>query len=275
MHLVFQDPQIICCEISFPQLVTDMHILRLQTHSIGEKIFLPLILKGLPVLFNIYLISIYLQFYHLYLSQTSVDVRSVALIFADCCSTLWTFFQFYGQLLSFICLLVVIHPHVYVHGCLFNDVSTVFKLNEVGLRVILIPKENLCDLIMITDATFAWTFVSTQTNTRVAAIQDLGTGLGAWRTIAWLMAKLTAALVRALPSAGLNARNAGLSTLFHTLAVDAAIFAWSLTWGTITSARLPAHVRAYQETLTLVKTCLMKLSLITFATRTATRMVTF
>lgn len=95
---------------------------------------------------------------------------------------------------------------------MFNDVSTVFKLNEVGLRVILIPKENICDLIMITDATFAWTFVSTQTNTRVAAIPDLGTGLGAWRTIAWLMAKLTAALVRALPSAGLNAWNAGLST---------------------------------------------------------------
>lgn len=128
---------------------------------------------------------------------------------------------------------------------------------------------------MITNATFAWTFVSTQTDTRVATFQNLDTGLGTWRTIARLMAKLTAALVRALPSAGLNTRNTGLSTWLHTLTVDAAIFAWCLTGGAIASARLLALVRANQETLTLVKTWTMESSLITLATRATAHMATF
>lgn len=127
---------------------------------------------------------------------------------------------------------------------------------------------------MIADSTFAWTFVSTQTYARVAANQRLGTRLGAWRTIAWLMAKLTAALVRALRSARLNARDTGLSAWPHTLAVDAAVLAWSRTGGAITSARLPALVRANQETLTVVKTSVMEPPLITLATVTVTGMAT-
>lgn len=122
----------------------------------------------------------------------------------------------------------------------------------MSIRLILSAKENLCDLIVITDATFGWTFVSTQTYAWVATIQGLVTGLGAWRTIAWLMAELIAALVRALPSAGLNTWSTGLSTWLLTIAVDTAILTWSLTRGAITSARLPALVRANQETLTLV-----------------------
>lgn len=127
---------------------------------------------------------------------------------------------------------------------------------------------------MITDATFAWTFVSTQTYARVAANQGVGTGFDAWRTIAWLIAKLTTALVRAPPSAGLNARSTGLSTWLHTLAVDAAILTWSPTGGAITSARLLALVRANQETLTVVKTWEMEPSLITLAAVTTTGMAT-
>lgn len=158
---------------------------------------------------------------------------------------------------------------------MFNDVSTVFKLNEVCLRVILSAKENLCDFIVVTDATFGWTLVSTQSDTWVVAFKDLGTGLGAWRTIAWLMAKLSATLVGALPSALLKAWNAELSTWLHTFAVDAAIFTWSLAWGAIASARLPALVRANQETLTLVRAWYMEPSLITLSTGALTSMPTY
>lgn len=128
---------------------------------------------------------------------------------------------------------------------------------------------------MITDATFAWTFVPTQTYAWMATIQGLGTRLGAWQTIAWLMTKLTAALVRALPGTGLIAWNTGLSTWLHTLAVYTAILTRSLTRGAITSARLLALVGANQETLTLVKTWAMEPSLITLATGTLTGMATF
>lgn len=240
-----------------------------------ENVVRPLTLKGFCVLFNIFLTSIDLHLYQLYLSQTAVDVRSIAQILADWSSTFGTLFQFYSHLLSFICLLVVIYPHVLVHSCVFNDVSTVLQLNEVSLRLVLSAEENLCDLIMITDATFGWTFVSTQTYAWVSAIQGLGTGFSARWTIARLMAKLTAALMGTLPSAGLNARSTGLSTWLHTLAVHAAIFTWSLTGGAITSARLLALVRANQKTLTLVRTWAVEPSLITLATGTGTGMATF
>ena len=122
----------------------------------------------------------------------------------------------------------------------------------MSLRVILSSKENLSDLIVITNATFAWTLVSTETYAWVATIQDLGTGLGAWWTITWLMAKLTASLVKALPGTRLNAWNTGLPTWPHTLTVDTTILTWSPTGGAITSARFPALVGANQETFTLV-----------------------
>lgn len=107
---------------------------------------------------------------------------------------------------------------------------------------------------MITDATFAWAFFSTQTNARVAAIQSISTGLAARRTITWLMAKLAASLVRALPGAGLSAWSTGLPAWLQTLTVVAAIFTSPLTGGAVTKARLTAHVRANQETLTPEKT---------------------
>lgn len=238
-----------------------------------EKVVRPLFAKGLPMLINVCLTSIHLDLYHLNLSKTAVDVRSVAQILADWNCTLGTFLQLNGLILAFICLLVGIH--VAVHGCVFKEVFTVLQLNEVSLRLILGAKDNLCDLIGITNATFARTFVSTQTYASVAAIQGLGTGLVAWQTIAWLVAEHAAALVRALPSAGLNARSAGLSARLRTVAVHAAVLTRSPTGGAITSAGLRAYVRANQETLTGVKTWGMEPALKTPATATATGVATF
>lgn len=128
---------------------------------------------------------------------------------------------------------------------------------------------------MMTNAAFVWTLVSTETNTRVATGQALAAGLGAGRTIAWLMAQLGAALVGALPSARLITRNAGLSTEQHALAVEAAVLTWLLAWRTVAIARLTALVRADQETLTPVRTGHMKAPLVTLATFACTHMPTF
>lgn len=128
---------------------------------------------------------------------------------------------------------------------------------------------------MITDATFAWAFVSTQTYAWVATFQELGTRFGAWWTITWLIAKLTAALVRTLPSTGLNARSTGLSTWLATLAVDAAVLTWMPTGGAIRSARLSALMRADKKALTLVRTGGMETSLVTLGTITFAGMATF
>lgn len=157
---------------------------------------------------------------------------------------------------------------------MFDDVATVFQLNEGRLRVIFSAKENLCDFNVIADTTFGWTAVSTETNTRVATGQALAAGLGAGRTIAWLMAQLGAALVGALPSARLITRSAGLSTGQHALAVDAAVLAWLSAWRAVASARLNALVRADQETLTVVRTGHMEAPLITLATIALTCMPT-
>lgn len=158
---------------------------------------------------------------------------------------------------------------------MFDDVATVFQLNEGRLRVIFSAKENLCDFIVITDTTFGWTPVSTETNTQVATGQALAAGLGAGRTITWLMAQLGAALVGTLPSARLITRNAGLSTGQHALAVEAAVLAWLLARRAVAGARFTALVRADQETLTLVRTGHMKAPLITLATIALTWMPAF
>lgn len=128
---------------------------------------------------------------------------------------------------------------------------------------------------MIADSAFGWTLVSTQADAGVAAVQGLGTGLGARWAIARLVAKFTASLMRTLPGAGLNTWSTGLPTWPHTLTVDAAVLARSLTGGAVTSARLPALVRANQETFTLVQTWEMEASLITLSTVTAAGMATF
>lgn len=130
---------------------------------------------------------------------------------------------------------------------------TVLQLNKTGVWVILISKENLCDLFLITDATFARTLVSAQTNARVAASQGLVARLGTWRSIAWLRTKLAACLVRTLPRAGLDAGSTGLATWLHTLTVFAEILTWETAGGAVPRARLPALVRTYQETVTFVK----------------------
>lgn len=156
-----------------------MHINLLLIHSIDEKIFLPTDFKGFFCALH------FLPDFHLSSSSPSLskpdfcccEIRSVD-FFANWSATLWTSLQIYGQLLSFLRLPAAIHP-------LICDVPSVFELHEVGLRVILSAKKNLCHLIMITNATFACAFVSSQTDTRVAAIQDLGTRLGRWRAIAW------------------------------------------------------------------------------------------
>lgn len=153
--------------------------------------------------------------------------------------------------------------------------STVLQLNEASLRLIFGAKEDLSDLITITDATFAGTFVSTQAYAWVATLEDLGTGLCAWQTIAWLIAKLTAALVRAVPSTGLNARSTRLPTLIHTFAMDTAVLTRSLTGRAVFSARLTALVRTNEETLALVKTGGVEASLITSATGATTGMTAF
>lgn len=157
---------------------------------------------------------------------------------------------------------------------MFDDVATVFELNEGRLGVVLGAKENLCDVIVITDATFGWTLIATQTNTWVAAAQRLWAGLGAGRTIARLVAKLGAALMGALPSARLVARSAGLSTWQHALAVDAEVLTWLLTWRAVAVARLSARVRADQGTFTGVRTALVKPPLKTRATFAWTLMPT-
>lgn len=158
---------------------------------------------------------------------------------------------------------------------MFDDVAAVFQLNEGRLRLIFSAKENLCDFFAMADATFVWTPVSAETDTRVATGQALAAGLGAGRTIAWLVAQLGAALVGALPSARLITRNAGLSTEQHALAVDAAVLALLLARRAVASARLNALVRADQETLTLLRTGHMKAPLKTPATCALTHMPTF
>lgn len=149
---------------------------------------------------------------------------------------------------------------------MLDDVAAVFELDEGRLGVLLGAKENLCDFSVVADTTFGWTLVSAQTDARVATGQLLAAGLGAGRTIAWLMAKLGAALVGALPSARLITRSTGLSTWQHAFAVEAAVLTLLLAWRAVASARLCALVRADQETTTLVRAAYMKLPLITIAT---------
>lgn len=158
---------------------------------------------------------------------------------------------------------------------MFKDVATVFQLNEGCLGVVFSAKENLCDFIVITVATFGWTLVPTETNTRVATGQALAAGLGAGRTVTRLMAQLGAALVGAVPSARLITRNTGLSTGQHALAVDAAVLTWPLAWRAVASARLSALVGADQKPLTAVRTGHMKAPLKTPATCALTCMPTF
>lgn len=148
--------------------------------------------------------------------------------------------------------------------------STVFQLNKASPWVIFYPGEILC----ITCWAFARTFFTTQTDARVAAIEGLWTWFVAGWTITWLMATLTASLMRALPGTGLIAWNAGLPTFFLTSAVAARVLTWSLTRGAIAIARLQRFMRADQEALALVKTCHMEASLETFSTGAATGMAT-
>lgn len=158
---------------------------------------------------------------------------------------------------------------------MLDDVAAVFELDEGRLRLLLGAKENLCDFIVVADAAFGWTPVSAQTNARVAAGKLLAAGLGAGRTITWLMAKLGAALMGALPSARLITGCAGLAAPQHAFAVCAAVLTWLLAWRAVAIARLPALVRADQETVTLVRTAHMKPTLVTPATCALTCMPTF
>lgn len=158
---------------------------------------------------------------------------------------------------------------------MFDDVATVFQLNEGRLRVIFSAKENLCDFFAITDAALGRTLVPTETNTRVATGQALAAGQGAGRTITWLVAQLGAALVGALPSARLITRNTGLPTEQHALAVDAAVLARLLAWWAVASARLNALVRADQEPLAPVRTAHVKAPLKAPATCALACMSTF
>lgn len=158
---------------------------------------------------------------------------------------------------------------------MLDEVAAVFELDEARLGVLLGAKENLCDLIVVADTTFGGTLVSTQADARVATGQLFAAGLGAGRTIAWLMAKLGAALVGALPSARLITRSTGLSTWQRAFAVEAAVLTLLLAWRAVASARLSALVRADQETITLVRTAYMKLPLITLATGAFTCVPTF
>ena len=118
--------------------------------------------------------------------------------------------------------------------------TAVLQLNEVSVRIVLRAKEYLCDLGVITDATFVWTFVSAQADAGVAAGQHFGTGLHAWWAVTWFMAKLAATLVQTLPSARLHTRGAGLAALFRALAVDADVLTWLLAGRAIPGARFLA-----------------------------------
>jgi len=119
-------------------------------------------------------------------------------------------------------------------------VTAVLQLNEVSVGIVLRAKEYLCNLRVIADATFVWTFVSTQADAGVAAGPHFGTGLHAWRAVTRLMAKLTATLVQTLRSARLHTRGAGLTAHIHALAVDADVLARLLAGRAIPGARFLA-----------------------------------
>ena len=153
--------------------------------------------------------------------------------------------------------------------------TAVLQLNEVGLGIVLRAKEYFCDLVLITDATFVWTFVSAEAYAGVAAAQHFGTGLCAWRAVTRFVAKLAATLVQTLPGARLCARGTGLSTTFLALAVDADVLAGQLAWRALTGARFPALMGTNEQTFTLVGAWEMIAPLVAFVASTSTAVAAF
>lgn len=158
---------------------------------------------------------------------------------------------------------------------MLDDVATVFKLNEAGIRVLLITKEDFRDLGAVADATLGGTLIPAKANARVATIQHLVAGFGARRAIAGLVAKLAAALVAAMPGTGLAAGDTGLAARPHALAVVTAILTGPATWRTLATARLHAQVGANQGALTLVTAWQMEASLETHVAVSRTGVAAF
>ena len=137
---------------------------------------------------------------------------------------------------------MLVHLHACVDSFGLNNVTAVLLLNEVGLGIILRAEEYFCDLVVITDPTFVWTFVFAEAYAGVAAAQHFGTGLGAWRAATRFVAKLAAALVQTLSDTRICARGAGSATPFRALALDADVLAGQLAWRAPTGTRFPARV---------------------------------
>lgn len=97
---------------------------------------------------------------------------------------------------------------------------------------------------MVANTALVGARVSTQADAWVPTVQGFGTGLGAWWTVTRLMAKLAAALMRALPGTRLYAGGTGLAAWLHTDTMDAAILTAHLTGWASTCTGLPTLMGA-------------------------------
>ncbi len=151
----------------------------------------------------------------------------------------------------------------------------IFKLNETSIRVIFIAKEDLCDLILMANATLFGTRVSTQSYAAVSAGQGVVTGNRTRWTVAWFVTQLVTAVVRALPFAGFLARSARLTTSLHADAVDATVLAANRTWWTISYTRLLTLMRTHKGLLAFEDACFVQAILTASIASSRARMATF
>jgi hypothetical protein len=126
--------------------------------------------------------------------------------------------------------------------------ATVQEFNKSCTRGVFGSEEDFGELFFIADTTKPWTFLATQTDTFVTT-EPLFTAIYiAWLTITDLRASLHAFLVFAFPRTRLLTWSTRFPTLFMACAVDATVFAVSLTGGTILGARFLTGMRTNQGT---------------------------
>lgn len=97
---------------------------------------------------------------HLNGCQAAVDVSAIPKVSTDGSATPWTILESDHPLIQF-SVLVFVKIHILIHSCTLEQVLAIFKLNETSIRVVFIAKEDLCDLILMANATLIGTRVST------------------------------------------------------------------------------------------------------------------
>jgi len=118
----------------------------------------------------------------------------------------------------------------------------VFKLNESGVRFILISEEDFSDLVAVTHSTLGRTRFSTNPDTRVSTWQDCGARLITARSVAGLRAQSSTLQVRTAPETRFTAWITRTSAGLRTVAVRTPVLTRSTARWTLVGTRLSALV---------------------------------